>query len=85
MGGKLQLPIPMIPLGPRSIEGWLCGNLQQAKDMLEMLRGGQVPIVPHHFRSIFDVNNAMQDLAKGNIVGRCVLKHDWAGPETSKM
>jgi len=85
MGGKLQLPIPMIPLGPRSIEGWLCGNLQQAKDMLEMLRGGQVPIVPHHFRSIFEVNDALQDLAQGNIVGRCVLKHDWAGPETSKM
>lgn len=85
MGGKMESPLPMFPFRQMSIEGSMVGNMRQAKEMLELMKSGKVPIVPHHFRSIFEVNAAIQDLNAGKVVGRCVLKHDWSGPESSKM
>jgi D-arabinose 1-dehydrogenase-like Zn-dependent alcohol dehydrogenase len=85
MGGKMESPLPMFVFQSKSIEGSLVGNMRQAKEMIELMRGGKVPIVPHQFRSIFEVNNAFQDLIEGKIVGRCVLKHEWEGPEASKI
>jgi len=85
LGGKMQAPLPLLVMRSRTIEGSLVGNMRQAKDMLALLRTGNVPVVPHHFRSIFEVNAAFKDLNEGKIVGRCILKHDWSGPGASKI
>merc|ERR1712151_707495 len=69
MGGKMESPLPMFPFRQMAIEGSLGGNINQAKEMLELMKSGNVPIVPHHFRSIFEVNKALQDLSAGNYVG----------------
>eukprot|EP00927_Polykrikos_kofoidii_P033707 TRINITY_DN28527_c0_g1_i1.p1 TRINITY_DN28527_c0_g1~~TRINITY_DN28527_c0_g1_i1.p1 ORF type:complete len:425 (+),score=38.73 TRINITY_DN28527_c0_g1_i1:1-1275(+) len=83
MGGKMECPLPMFAIRCLAVEGTLCGNMRQAKDMFDLLRGGKVPVVPHGFRSIFEVNAAMQDMIAGKYIGRCVLKHDW-GARTSQ-
>lgn len=85
MGGKMESPLPMFAFQSKSIEGTLVGNMKQTEEMLDLMRTGKVPIVPHHFRSIFEANEAMRDLAAGKFLGRCVLKHDWDGPESSKI
>lgn len=85
MGGKMESPLPMFVFRSKAIEGSLVGNMRQAEDMLKLLRGGQVPVVPHHFRSVFELNDAFQDLIEGKYLGRCVLKHDWSGPDSAKM
>lgn len=85
IGGRMESPLPMIVFNSMTIEGSLVGNMRQARDMLTLMKTGKVPVVPHHFRSIFEVNNALQDLINGKYVGRCVLKHDWSGPEASKI
>merc|ERR1712150_118227 len=79
MGGKMDSPIPFFIFRSKTLQGLLVGNLQQAQDMLKLLRSGKVPVVPHHFRSIREVNNVFKDLSEGKYMGRCVLKHDWDG------
>eukprot|EP00928_Gymnodinium_smaydae_P054012 TRINITY_DN37864_c0_g1_i1.p1 TRINITY_DN37864_c0_g1~~TRINITY_DN37864_c0_g1_i1.p1 ORF type:complete len:395 (-),score=26.51 TRINITY_DN37864_c0_g1_i1:93-1277(-) len=85
MGGEFKLPLPLIPMLQYSIEGVMVGNMRQVYDMLELLRTGQVPLVPHQFRSINDVNSALTDLYAGKIMGRCILKHDWFGFGASRL
>lgn len=85
MGGKLELPLVLLAVQQWSLEGSMVGNLRQARDMLRFIQEKNVPVVPHHFRSIFEVNSAIKDLSEGNYVGRCILKHDWVGPEKAKM
>jgi len=85
LGGALVSGIPALILQNRTIQGNLTGNMRQAKDMLELLRTGKVPVVPHHFRSIFELSSSLKDLSEGKILGRCILKHDWSGPSVSKI
>merc|ERR1712032_1333457 len=85
LGGKMQSPLPMFVFRSMGLEGSLVGNMRQANEMLELLRTGKVPVVPHQFRSIFEINEAFEDLNSGRIVGRCVLKHDWDGPTAAKI
>ena len=59
--------------------GSLVGSHEEAKEMIELLRDspGKFEVVPHHFRSIMDLNQTTEDLIGGKYVGRAIMKHDW--------
>lgn len=55
----------------------------QCAEMLDLIRSGKVAPIPHHFRSITEINEAVEDLRAGKITGRCIFKHDWVGSDAS--
>ena len=45
-GGAFQMPIPMFPLSAKSIGGSFVGNLDETKEMLELVKAGKVDPIP---------------------------------------
>ena len=76
-GGMLQKPLVMFPLTARSIEGSFVGSFEEAKEMMQVLRGGNTTLPPHHFQSISTASQSLLDLRDRKIVGRRIFKHDW--------
>lgn len=78
-GGKFSIPIPGLTLQTRQIRGSMTGTHSEAQEMLNLVRDKKLEPPPHHYRSIKDVNQAMDDLRGGKYIGRCILTHDWDG------
>ena len=76
-GGKLEHPLPMIPLQGHSFIGSLTGTIPEAKELFQLLRDGKISPCPYHERSISEINQAIEELRAGKYVGRCVFRHDW--------
>jgi D-arabinose 1-dehydrogenase-like Zn-dependent alcohol dehydrogenase len=76
-GGMLAKPVIMFPLRARCIEGSFVGSFEEAKEMMEVLRGGQTTLPPHHFQSIMTASQSLLDLRDRKIVGRRIFQHDW--------
>jgi len=76
-GGMIQKPVIMFPLKARAIEGSFVGSYEEAKEMMEVLRGGKTTLPPHHFQSIMTASQSLLDLRDRKIVGRRIFVHDW--------
>ena len=76
-GGALTKPVIMFPLRARCIEGSFVGSFEEAKEMMDVLRGGQTTLPPHHFQSIMTASQSLLDLRDKKIVGRRIFRHDW--------
>lgn len=77
LGGAMQIPLPMFPLKSMQIKGTLVGTLPECHEMFDLLKAGKIEQIPYHIRSIKDINQAIEDLKAGKIIGRCIFKHDW--------
>lgn len=73
-GGAMSMPLPMFPLRALTIEGSFVGSLPQAKEMMALVREGRVSPIPVEERPLADANRSLDDLRKGNITGRVVLR-----------
>ncbi|MFN3230876.1 MAG: alcohol dehydrogenase [Alphaproteobacteria bacterium] len=73
-GGAFSMPIPMLPFTATSIRGSFVGTLEEAKEMLELVKGGAVEPIPVTERPLTQANQTLDDLRNGNIVGRVVLR-----------
>lgn len=49
--------------------------------MMEYVRSGKKKDIPYETRPIEQLNEAMDDLRNGKIVGRCVMLHNHAKPK----
>lgn len=78
-GGKFSIPIPGLTLQTRQIRGSMTGTLAEATEMLQLVKDKKLQPPPFHYRSIKEVNQAMDDLRGGKYIGRCILRHDWDG------
>ena len=76
-GGMQHKPLIMLPLMARCQEGSFVGSFDEAKEMIEVLRGGTATLPPHHFTSIMNANESLRALKAGQIVGRRIFVHDW--------
>lgn len=73
MGGDITLSIPIIPMRPLCIEGSYVGTLDELRDLVALVkRTGMMPI-PVVRRPMFEVNQAMDDLHHGKVIGRTIL------------
>ena len=73
MGGSFTLPVPMFPLRALSIVGTFVGSLNDAHEMLELVRAGKVKPIPVDLRNLDQANAALDDLRGGHVLGRIVL------------
>lgn len=72
-GGKASLPLASLPLRPISIIGSYVGRLDEARELIGLLRAGAAPAPPMSERPLADANTAIDDLRAGRVVGRVLL------------
>lgn len=73
MGGSFTMPVPMFPLRMLTITGSYVGSLEEAKDMLALVRSGKVAPIPVDLRPLAEAERSLNDLRSGDVVGRVVL------------
>jgi len=73
MGGGFSMPVPMFPLRALTIMGSYVGSLEEAKQMLGLVRAGKVAPIPVELRPLEQAGRTLDDLRQGKIIGRVVL------------
>ena len=72
-GGDLTVSLPLIPMRALTIQGSYVGSLPEMKELIELVKKTGLPPVPVATRRLDDVNEVMNQLRAGKIVGRVVL------------
>jgi alcohol dehydrogenase/propanol-preferring alcohol dehydrogenase len=70
------VPLPKLPLRAISILGSYTGNLLELKELIEYVKDGKVKPIPVTTRPLAEVNQTLNDLRDGKIVGRVVLTNE---------
>jgi alcohol dehydrogenase len=73
IGGGLTIGIAMFPLKAMTIEGTMTGTLDEARELMALARGGNIPPIPFRERPLAEAQAALDDLRAGRVVGRSVL------------
>ena len=74
-GGELKLPLPLIPIMERDIQGSYVGSPSDMSELMELVRNNKIDPIPVQVRSISEASKTLEDLKNGNIVGRASLIH----------
>jgi len=77
-GGELNLQVNAFATEHKHLLGNFVGTFEEFLDMMEYVRAGKKKDIPYETRPIEQVNEAIEDLRKGKIIGRCVLLHNHA-------
>lgn len=75
IGGEMNLSIPLIPMRPLTIQGSYVGTVEELRELVEIVRNKNVEAIPVTEYPMEQVNEAMQNLIAGKVIGRLVLKH----------
>ena len=73
LAASLGCPLPKLPLRAISILGSYTGNLSELKELIQLVKDGKVRPIPVATRPLAEVNQTLNDLRDGKIVGRVVL------------
>ena len=73
MGGELTLPLATIPLRPLRIEGSYVGTLSELRELVDLVRRTGMKSIPVSRRPMSQVNQVIDDLHRGQVIGRAVL------------
>lgn len=74
MGGKFSLPVPMFPLRELTITGSYVGSLDEARELMALVKAGRIGPIPADERPLSDANAALDDLRAGAVTGRVILR-----------
>lgn len=74
IGGSFSMPLPFLPMRAIAIEGSYVGRLDEAIEMIALVRSGKVQPLPIETRPLEAANAALEDLRAGRIMGRVVLR-----------
>jgi alcohol dehydrogenase, propanol-preferring len=72
-GGDITVPTPSFPLRAISIQGSYVGSLTEMAELLDLVRRKGAPDLPIGKRPLAAVNDALEELKSGKVVGRLVL------------
>ena len=75
-GGELKLPLPLIPIMERGVQGSYTGSPGDMHELMELVRSGKVDPIPVEKRPASQANQTLEDLKNGKILGRAALMHD---------
>ncbi len=75
-GGELKLPLPLIPIMERGIQGSYTGSPSDMHELMDLVRSGKVDPIPVEKRPASMANQTLEDLKDGKILGRAALMHD---------
>jgi len=72
-GGDITVPTPYLPMRAMTMRGSYVGSQTDMAELLDLVQRTGMPQVPIRTRPLEDVNDALNDLRAGKIVGRVVL------------
>ena len=72
-GGAASVSIPMLPFKSASVRGSYVGTLQEMRELMELVKAGAVDPIPITPRPMAEVNDALDDLQHGRVLGRVVF------------
>jgi len=72
-GGEITIPTPYIPMRAMTVQGSYTGSLPELNELIALLRKSPAPYMPVEVRPLESVNESLNDLKEGNVVGRVVL------------
>jgi len=72
-GGDVTVPTPYLPLRAMTLRGSYVGSQSDMAELLDLVKRTGMPPVPIRTRRLEDVNETLNDLRAGKIVGRVVL------------
>jgi D-arabinose 1-dehydrogenase-like Zn-dependent alcohol dehydrogenase len=72
-GGDITVPTPSFPLRAITIQGSYVGSLTEMAELLDLVQRKGVPDLPVGTRPLAAVNDALEELKSGKVVGRLVL------------
>ena len=72
-GGDITVPTPSFPLKAITIQGSYVGGLTEMAELLDLVQKKGVPDFPVGTRPLAAVNDALEELKSGKVVGRLVL------------
>ena len=75
-GGELKLPLPLIPIMERGVQGSYTGSPGDMHELMELVRSGKVDPIPVEKRPASQANQTFEDLKNGKILGRAALMHN---------
>ncbi len=73
-GGEFRMALPMFPLRSLSITGSYVAGLPELRELVALAQKVKLPEIPLDLRPLASVNQALDDLANGRVVGRVVLQ-----------
>lgn len=73
-GGELRLPLPLLPLKSLRISGSYVAGLNALRELVALAQRVPLPQIPLELRSLASVNQSLDDLAHGRVIGRVVLQ-----------
>jgi len=73
-GGELRMPLPLFPLKSLRICGSYVAGLNELRELVALAQRVELPQIPLDLRPMTSVNQALDDLAHGRVVGRVVLQ-----------
>ena len=73
-GGAVSLPIPTFPLRALAVMGTFVGRLDEAREVMDLVRANKVAPIPLQERPLSAATAALDDLRAGRVVGRVLLK-----------
>lgn len=72
-GGDITISTPFFPMRAMTIQGSYVGSLPEMKELIELVGRTGVPQVPIRERPLDEVQEALNDLKAGKVIGRVVL------------
>jgi D-arabinose 1-dehydrogenase-like Zn-dependent alcohol dehydrogenase len=75
MGGNFSLPMVQWVYKRMTIEGFMVGTLAEAHELMSLARSGKIKPTPMREEPMADVQNWIDALRAGQVVGRIVLKN----------
>jgi D-arabinose 1-dehydrogenase-like Zn-dependent alcohol dehydrogenase len=72
-GGEITLPMPPIAQRAVAVMGSYVGNLQELKEVVTLAKKGKLKPTPVSTRPVTEVNEILESLKAGKVLGRVVL------------
>lgn len=72
-GGDVVVPTPFFPMKALTVQGSYVGSLGEIAELLDLVNRKGAPDVPVATRPLDQVNNALNDLRDGKVIGRVVV------------
>ena len=73
-GGEFRMPLPMFALKSLRISGSYVAGLNDLRALVALAQQITLPQIPIELRPLAQVNQALDDLAHGRVVGRIVMQ-----------
>lgn len=73
-GGELRIPVPLFPLKSMTVTGSYVASLSDLRDLVALAQRIELPQIPLQRRPMAAINQALEDLAAGRVVGRVVFE-----------